>query len=312
MTEKVTSDNGAEPQPSATQDDARIDELVKESLGEHYVPLDESAPEPSATETEEEKTPSSEEPKPTEAAKPAPEAKETTNEEAERKPEEDVELPPIPKPEMPASRLDKRVATLYVQNLLLSGEKEVPSLDEVINDLRKYPMEQKIDALHFHRTRQKELKGIRPTGREELEPEDSEAIRDAERESIRQEVIAEEHERQVKRSFVEFLGAHPELNESAKEYQPTLARAVETLWRGGMPIQDALETVTKQIDAVKESFEKTTKKERQAALSGAISASGDAKPAHPDGPSWEEMAQLMTSDPDEWERLIKSGYTPKG
>lgn len=309
MTDPVISGDGAEAQPSAPAQDtvtpspevsaeAELDAKVRESLGDHYVPLESDPSDPEAKQPEEKKE---EEEKPEGATPPAP---------PEGKTEEAIEMPPIPKPEPTASRLDKRVATLYLQNLLLSGEKTVPTLEEVVEDLKRYPMEQKIEALHFHRLRQKELKGLRPTGREELEPEDSEAIRDAEREAIRQEVLAEEHERKVKQSFVGFIDAHPELDETKKEYQPTIARAVETLWRGGMPIEEALETVTSQIAAVRESAEKAEKKEKQKALSGAVSASGDANPST-GGPSWADMARLQKEDPDEWERLIASGYTPK-
>lgn len=305
MTDPVISEDGAAPQPSVSpadsvtpsseaEIDAKAEESVRERLGDRYVPMDGDQPEPDTIEPEKEEVETS---KDTTPQKPG-------------EPEEEIETPPIPRMEPRTSKLDKRVATLYLQNLLLSGEKSVPSVDEIVEELRGVPMDQKIEALHFHRLRQKELKGIRPTGKDELDPEDTESIRDAERESIRQEILAEEHERQVKQSFVGFIEAHPELDESKKEYQPKLARAVETLWRGGMPIEEAFSTVNESIAAVRESAEKAEKKEKQKALSGAVSASGDANPSH-GGPTWEEMAQLQRSDPEEYDRLIKSGYTPK-
>ena len=315
MTLPVISGDGAEAQPSVPAAESvaisaeqkaedELDAKVRESLGDHYVPLDGENPSPDTTDPEKPKE-ESQAPKPDEESKPAPAQGQSGDI------PENVETPPIRTPEPQASRLDKRVATLYVQNLLLSGEKDVPSIDELVEELRGYPMEQKIDALHHHRLRNKELKGIKPTGKEELDPEDSEAIRDAERESIRAEIRAEEHERQVKQSFVAFINAHPELDESKKEhYQPNLARAVETLWRGGMPIEEALETVNASLELVKETVQKTEQSEKQRAFSGSVSASGHASPSKGEL-TWEDMARLQTEDPEEYERLIKSGYTPK-
>lgn len=296
MTDPVISEDGAEPQPSVSERelDAKAEESVKTSLGESYVPMDGDTPSPETKQPEKEEE----------------EAPKDATPEAPGEPEEEIETPPIPKMEPRTSKLDKRVATLYLQNLILSGEKSVPSVEEIVEELRRVPMEQKIEALHFHRLRQKELKGIRPTGKDELDPEDTESIRDAEREAIRQEILAEEHEYRVKQSFVGFIGEHPELDETKKEYQPKLARAVETLWRGGMPIEEAFSTVSESIAAVRESAERAEKKEKQKALSGAVSASGDANPSN-GGPTWEEMAQLQRNDPAEYDRLIKSGYTPK-
>jgi hypothetical protein len=310
MDHEVNAGDGAEPQPSAPVTDSaapdaakvaedELDAKVKASLGDHYVPLD-GAEETQAAEQPEKKQPE-------EVTEETPEAKPDQGEQPEG---EDIETPPIPRPEPQASKLDKRVATLYVQSLILSGEKNVPSVDDVIADLRKYPMAEKVEALHVHRLRVKELKGIRPNGKDELDEEDNEALRDAQREEIRNEIYAEENEKQVKKSFVEFLTAHPELDESSKEYSPTLARAVETLWRRGMPINEAYETVTEQVAAAKEALEKATEKSRQAALSGAVSASTDSRPTG-EGPTYAEMALLQESDPTEWERLVRIGYTPK-
>jgi len=300
MTDPVISGDGAEQQPSATPtesattpsmdtEEAELDAKVRENLGQHYIPVDSATDEPETKQPETEKQTESEQ---------KPDEGDVQN------PEETVETPPIPKPESRASRLDKRVATLYVQNLLLSGEKTVPPLDELVEELREYPMDQKVQALREHLRRNKELRGVKPT--EEFEPEDIESIRDAERESIRSEVIAEENERKVKQSFVEFIGEHPELDESKPEYRPTFARAVETLWRGGMPIQTAFETVTSEIDSIKNE----ELKKKQEALSGAVSASGGSGEGKNEL-SWEDMARLQLEDPVEYERLVRSGYTPK-
>jgi len=307
MTDPVISEDGAAPQPSVSpvdsvtpspeaELDAKAEESVRDRLGDRYVPMDSDQQEPDTTEPEKE----------------SEEAPKDATPEAQGEPEEEIETPPIPKMEPRTSKLDKRVATLYLQNLLLSGEKSVPSVDEIVEELRKVPMEQKIEALHFHRLRQKELKGIRPTGKDELDPEDTESIRDAERESIRQEILAEEHERQWMQSFVTFVNEHPELDETKKEhFDRPFAYAVERLCNGGIPINEAYDIVRESISVAKESVEKAEKRAKQKALSGAISASGDANPSH-GGPTWEEMAQLQRSDPEEYDRLIKSGYTPKG
>lgn len=315
MTLPVTSEDGAEEQPSVPSTESvaisaeqkaedELDAKVRESLGDHYVPLEGENPSPDTTDPEKPKEEG-------QATKPDEESKPDQTQGQSGDMPENVEMPPIRKPEPQASRLDKRVATLYVQNLLLSGEKEVPSVDELIEELRGVPMEQKIDALHHHRLRQKELKGLKPTGREALDPEDSEAIRDAERESIRDEIRAEEHERQYMRSFIDFLQEHPELDESKKEqYQPNIAFAVQSLINGGMTIQQAYKTVKTALDSVKETAQKTEQSEKQRAFSGSVSASGDGSPAKGEL-TWEDMARLQVENQDEYDRLVKSGYTPK-
>lgn len=309
MTVDEIPGDGAAPQPSAVPTDSaapdatkvaedELDAKVRESLGDHYIPLDGGSEEPTATQSEKKG-----EPKPEETPKPEPEVVGEPS-------QDEVDLPAIPKPEVRTSRLDKSIAKYYIRNLILNGEQEVPSEEEIIADLRKYPMEDKIQALHYHRLEHKKLKGITPTGNDELDDEDREAIQDAQREQIRSEVLAEENEKKVKGAFVQFITDHPELDETSKTYQPSFARAVETLWRGGMPINEAFDTVSEQITAAKEAFEKETEKSKQAALSGVVSSSGDANPSG-EGLTWEDMARLQVEDPTRWEELIKSGYTPK-
>jgi len=306
MSEETKPFEGNEQNPSATEagipsdpakaEEDELDARVKENLGSHLEPVEEEKKEPDASAQEE---------KP-EAGKVPEEGKEEAG-----KPEETaVEIPPIPKPEARPSRLDTRVASLYQKNLILTGAKEVPTMEALLDDLKQYSKEEKIQALHFHRVEHKKLKGEKPTGQSEFDEEDHEAIRDAEKEAMRDEIRAEEHEKQVMSAFTQFIVAHPELDETTKEYKPTLARAVETLWRGGMPIHEAHKTVTEQIEMVKQEQETNAAKEKHAALSGAMSAGSASKPADDGKLSWEDMQVLMEKDPDKWAKLIESGYQP--
>jgi hypothetical protein len=300
------STDGVEQQPSetsagapsdtATAEEDAIEARARENLGSFLDPVEEETKEPEAKQPEE---------KPNDGVKP-----EDGGQQQESQEEQEADLPPIPKPEPRPSRLDRRIATVYIQNLLLSGEQDVPPIDELVQDLVKYPFEDKQRALHMHLARQRQLKGIRSTGQDELGEEDRDALLDAEVERRLEEKRVEEHETRVRSHFVGFINGHPELDETKKEFNPMLARAVETLWRGGMPIDKAYETVTGQIEAVKAEQEKSAAKEKQAALSGAVSASNDSKPS--EGKlSWAEMAQLQLEDPKRWEELVKSGYTPR-
>lgn len=306
MSEETKPFEGNDPNPSATEagipsdsakaEEEELDAKVKENLGAHLDPVEEEKKEPEASVPEE---------KPKEGEDPSKEKEEPG------KPEEaEVEIPPIPKPEARPSRLDRRVASLYQQNLILTGAKEVPTMEALLDDLKQYSKEEKIQALHFHRVEQKKLKGEKPTGQSEFDEEDHEAIRDAEKEAMRDEIRAEEHEKQVMSAFTQFIIAHPELDETTKEYKPTLARAVETLWRGGMPIHEAHKTVTEQIEMVKQEQETNAAKEKHAALSGAMSAGSASKPADDGKLSWEDMQVLMEKDPEKWAKLIESGYQP--
>lgn len=221
--------------------------------------------------------------------------------------EEELDLPAIQAPEARPTRLDTRVAQLYIRKLHMLGEENIPTEEQLLADLKKYSKEQKIDAMHFHRLEIKKISG--DTSGDELDVEDIEAIKDAERESIRQEIITEQHQIQVQTEFVEFLDKHPELLKEKKEYDPRLAKAVETLWKGGMPLPEAYATVTESISSVKADEGKEAAKRKQKLLSGSVSASNDfSKGAK--AMTWTEFDKLRTSDPARYEKLLDEGYEP--
>lgn len=228
---------------------------------------------------------------------------------AEEKPV-DVQMiaPPEPKP----TRLDRRLADRYIHNLHLMGESSIPTEEEIIADLKRYSKEEKIQALHFHLAREKELRGEKPTG-DDLEDEDRLAIADAEREDIRQEIRTEEHVKSVKTNFVNFIDNHPELVPGTKEHNPVLEQAVTKLTfpQGiegpmAMTISEAFEIVTSQIQAVKDAQIAEEKKEKNAALSGVLSGSGQVVPEGKEF-GWDDVKKIQEEDPDLYRRMLKEG-----
>lgn len=232
--------------------------------------------------------------------------------------QEEAELPPIAPLEPRTSGLDRRLAKVYIQNCLMAGEENIPTEDQILADLKKYGKDEKIASLHSHLAERKRLRGEKPTANN-LEEEDIEAIRDAERESIRHELLAEEHEKKVMGDFVEFLGKHTELIpdndenkksfQDAKPYDPVVAQAVETLFKNGMTIDKAYETVMSSISAVKTDEKNEVEINKQRLLSGAVSASNDLSKGSKKM-TWAEFDALRTSDPDRYEKLLDDGYEP--
>jgi hypothetical protein len=218
---------------------------------------------------------------------------------------EEVELPNIPPLEPKPTRLDRRLANRYIRVLHLKGAEKIPTEEEIIADLKKYSREEKEAALHHHLREEKRLRGEALTG-DDLDDEDKEAIQDAEREAIRHEILAEEHEKQVLGSFVEFIDNHPELDAEKKEFNPQLAKAVETLWRGGMTIQEAFETVAGEIQAVKEAQMAAEKNEKNKALSGVISGTGQVPPEGKEL-GWEDVERISKEDPQMYRRMLSEG-----
>lgn len=202
------------------------------------------------------------------------------------------------------SRLDRRLASKYIHNLHLAGEEEIPTEEEVIAQLANVSKQDKIDALHFHMKKAKELTG--DSTKVVLEEEDREAILDAEREEIRREVLTEQEEVKKIEKSVEFLEDHPELIEGNKEYNPKLARAVEALWEKGMSIPEAFETVNDQIQAVKEAQAKAEKKETDSALSGILSGTGQV-PTNTDELTWEDVDKIEKDNPVLYRQMLKEG-----
>lgn len=211
------------------------------------------------------------------------------------------------------TRLDKRIAEKYIQNLALSGL-PVPEIESVLSELTsgQFSQEQKVKMLRLHLRQNKELRGVDVRKQEDQDRENSEIIRESEREQIREEIRQEENQKAERADFIKFLEEHPELDEEQDGYKPELAIAVQTLFEGGMNIRDAFKVVTHQFEAVKAEHAKTEERTKQKALSGAMSASTKVqKGSNNDEYTWAEFNQLMIDDPAEWERLIRSGYQPK-
>ncbi|MFA5993361.1 MAG: hypothetical protein WC823_00205 [Parcubacteria group bacterium] len=228
----------------------------------------------------------------------------------EDKQEEEVVLPPITQPEARTTRLEKRIAKIYIRNLRLSGEDEdkIPSEEAIFAELKQYSIPEKAQSLKMHLRQGNEMMGKPSTGNV-MDEEDMEAIRDAERESIRQEIITEQHEVKYKEDFVAFMDSHPELDASKKEHNPKLEKAVAALLSGGMPIAEAYETVSELTTGVKVDEHKEAELNKQKLLGGLVSATNDVSKGAKNM-TWEEFDKLRTSDPDKYEKLLDSGYQP--
>lgn len=218
---------------------------------------------------------------------------------------EEVDIPNIPQLEAKPTRLDRRLASRYIRVCHLMGQEKIPTEEEVMADLKNHSKEEKIAALQFHLRKEKQLRGEKLSG-DDLDEDDKEAIKDAEREQIRQEILQEEHEKQYAVNFVQFVDTHPELNEEKKEYNPRLAKAVETLFKGGMPIDEAFETVTEQIQAVKEDRIAQEKKDKDAALSGVLSGTGHVPPQGKEL-GWDDVNKIAQEDPPLYRKMLAEG-----
>ena len=190
----------------------------------------------------------------------------------------------------------------------MAGDENIPTEEQLLADLKNHSQEDKINSLNGHLADRKRLRGERPS-ENNFEEEDVAAIRDAERESVRQEIMAEENEKKVMNEFIEFVDSHPELLPEKKEYNPRFAKAVETLFKGGMSISEAYDTVTESISTAKADEIKETEINKQKILSGSVSASNDFSKGEKKM-NWTEFDALRTSDPDRYEKLLDAGYEP--
>ncbi|HBI17150.1 MAG TPA: hypothetical protein DDY52_03305 [Candidatus Moranbacteria bacterium] len=203
-------------------------------------------------------------------------------------------------------RLDKRLADKYIQVLTLRGDENIPTKEELMNDLKNHSKDDKIEALEQYLAIARKMRGLKPS--RALEAEDIEAIKDAEREEIRQEIIQEENQKKEMTDFVEFMGNHPELNENSKDgkYDPILAEAVETLINGGMSINKAYKTVIDAREKVKQDKIAKEKEVKNKALSGVISGSGEN--LNKSGElTWEDVERISEEDPQLYKRMLAEG-----
>jgi len=327
------AEDGTDEMPSKAQEEgpvseAELDSLVQQSLGEHYSPIEdadaseathprkkEEAPdtdqEEGGDESEEEESDegSEKESKKTETPKKSEKEHEEGKNDTGSNPESERDMQPRVTETKP-SGLDRRLAKVWIEHQMLLGTDadELPSIDALAAEMHKYSIKERKDAMHFHRLEVKKLRGQSGNA---LDQEDLAAIREAEREEVRQEVLAEINEKRERDDFVAFIGDHPELDEESKEYDQTLSSAVETLWRNGMPIRQAFATVTESIEKTRGDAKREEARRKQRSLSGVASSSGDGGSDSSEDLTYEDMAKLQAEDPTEWERLIRSGYTPK-
>lgn len=279
----------------------QLDEKIKEVIGEHNLP----APEETEEKTDDKKP---------EAKQSEKKGEEKVSEKKVEKPEEKSEETPKKTTPQPG-RIDRRISKLYLSNRLLKGEEgELPSLEQAALAIQSYPLEEKQKALHQLLAENKSLRTGKDDGVVDLSEEDHEAIVEAKAEKMFQDMQGEIQEREWKDDLVKTVDAHPELDESKKEYNPKVAIAVEKLVKGGMKCSEAYSLVTETIAEAQgrkaEDAETEEELAKQKALSGAVSATHDN--VEPKGKlTWEELEKIRVSDPDRYEKIIKEEKLPE-
>lgn len=217
------------------------------------------------------------------------------------------------------SRLDRRLANLYIQNQSLQGNDNLPETEAILNALNQMDYDEKQQAL---KKLLKSNRALRSGGEDdqssdpnddflELSEEDHEALIEAEAERRMQEMQGEVAKREWNEDLVQTVEAHPELNEETKEYDSTVAEAVANFIGKGMKASEAYKVVMDSIKKVHEEARKSTEKRKQKALSGVVSASNDAIETT-GGFTWEELAKIQESDPERFLKLVQEGKLPEG
>ena len=297
--EKIATDGIAQTTPSADpivndatpapKEEESIDEKVKEILGDI----------PTVEETE----------KPEE--KPATTPPEKQGEVLEKKIEEPVveKQPDAPQVLQP-SRLERRIAKLYQEVLILKGNDEDLDPDQILSEIKKYSLADKTKALRNLISERNTLRTGKKDDTVDLSEEDHQAIVEAEVENRLQGMQAEIQEREWKDDLVKSVEAHPELDERRNEYNPKIAVAVEKLAQKGMKVSEAYQLVTESISSAQADEKKEAEIKKQKALSGAVSATHDnVEPKG--GLTWEDMARIQVEDPDRYMKIIKDGKLPE-
>lgn len=237
------------------------DSFVDEAMG--------PVPEPKAEVTEEE--PVVETPEP-EAPTVAPEEKK--EEVAEPvKPEVKEETPELKAPEIKAepekvSRLDRRLAEKYAENLVLKGA-AIPSSEDIEAELASMNLEEKKNALRNLLDENRTIRGQKP---EPLSHEDEEAIIEAEVDRRYQQEQQAEFEKQFQEDLVATLSAHPELDSRTKSYNPKIEKAVHQIVQSGVLASEAYAIVSEAIQTAKEDQRKADEIAAQQSMSGAVIA----------------------------------------
>lgn len=238
------------------------DSFVEESLGE--------MPEPKTEEVTEEKAPEPESP----TVAPEEKREEVPAAPVEEKKEEPVQETPIAQPEVKAepevkvSRLDRRLAEKYTENLVLKGS-GIPSMEAIEAELASMSVEEKKTALRNLLDENRTIRGQKP---EPLSTEDEEAIIEAEVERRYQEEQHVIQERQFQEDLAATLAAHPELDQRTEKYNSNLEKAVIPMVQSGMLASEAYAIVQDAIKNAKEDQRKANEIENQKAMSGAVIA----------------------------------------
>lgn len=250
------------------------DSFVEESMG--------ISPEVKTEEITEEE-PVVETPEP-EAPEVAPEEK---KEEAPAKPvveeEKKEETPEAPKApevkveqEVKTSRLDKRLAEKYTENLVLKGG-EVPPMELIEAELATMNLEEKKNALRNLLDENRSIRGQKP---EPLSHEDEEAIIEAEverRYQKEQEII---RENEFQTDLVKTLSEHPELDSRTKSYNPSIEKAVAQIVQSGVFASEAYKIVQEAVSTAKEDARKAKEIESQKSMAGAVIAPPVSEPTN--------------------------------
>lgn len=253
------------------------DSFVDEAMG--------PAPEPKAEVTEEEPIKDTPEP---EAPTVAPEEKK--EEVAEPVKPEVKEIPEQKAPEVKAepeikvSRLDRRLAEKYAENLVLKGA-DIPSSQQIEAELSSMNLEEKKNALRNLLDENRSIRGQKP---EALSQEDEEAIIEAEvdrRYQIEQQAV---FEKTFQEDLVATLSAHPELDSRTKSYNPKIEKAVSQIVQSGVLASEAFAIVSEAIQTAKEDQRKANEIAAQQSMSGAVIAPPVSEPINKDPETDEE------------------------
>lgn len=289
-----TSNNLDQTVSSAEQETEKIDDRVKELVGEEEIKQAFSEQEESKEEDEEEAQDDQQ-----------TDAKENNDQQETQ--EEKTTPNVVISQEYKPSRLEKRIVNRYIHNLHLQGfqSDEIPSEKEIYEKLKGANWEEKRMALENQLNLAKQLEGNKDEG--VLTKDDIEALKEEEREEIRREIIQEEETKATMRAFISFLDEHPELDEEKEEYDPVLTKAVESLFRdgNGMKVDEAYSLVVNNLNQVKEAKAKEERKRKNVALSGAMSGAG--KSENENVIDWDYVDRISKSDPDRYTRELRSG-----
>ena len=238
------------------------DSFVDEAMGPAQAPKAEVTEEQPIEETPEPDAPTV-----------APEEKKEEAPAEPEKPEVKEETPELKAPEVKAeevkvSRLDRRLAEKYAENLVLKGA-DIPSSEQIEAELASMNLEEKKNALRNLLDENRSIRGQKP---EALSHEDEEAIIEAEVDRRYQVEQQAEFEKTFQDDLVATLTAHPELDSRTKSYNPKIEKAVHQIVQSGVLASEAYAIVSEAIQTAKEDHRKANEIAAQQSMSGAVIA----------------------------------------